>query len=284
MNLYTRPKEAEALLALVAKSGVKMSFSGHYHMHDIDYRHGILQFITGGAGGALEDIPGRAFFHYLWVEVDGKKVDVTVVRPDLAKVGEAGPHAALPVVGVDVLPERGRRPFPGFVFTDYSKMPAAGGTFGDGASQCGGKFEKRGKTAVFSFSSGPGWGCGVNLERPEKDPVDVAGASRIVLRLSASRGVRFQVSVHEDGVGPQSATSFAGARGADGEAFGSADLTGTGGMKDYEVELPSLVVSPGYGNPAGNERLDAQAVAGVTVGVAGGQGPGEMVISRVRFE
>jgi len=87
MNLYTRPKEEAVLLDLLAKSGMKMGFAGHYHEYDLDYRHGILQFITGGGGGELDtEDAAKAFHHYLWVDVDGKKVDVKVIRPDFSGV------------------------------------------------------------------------------------------------------------------------------------------------------------------------------------------------------
>ncbi len=74
------PAEHSRLIDALARAGVKMVFAGHYHMYDMDYRHGILQFLTGGGGGALEPDPVRGFHHYLWIEVDGKKVEVTPVR------------------------------------------------------------------------------------------------------------------------------------------------------------------------------------------------------------
>jgi len=108
MNLYTRPNEERVLLDLIAKSGVKMAFAGHYHRFDLDYREGILQYITGGAGSGLdEDDPVHAFYHYLWVEVDGKKVDVKVVRIDLARVHEPVNPLALPAVIEDAESDNG---------------------------------------------------------------------------------------------------------------------------------------------------------------------------------
>jgi hypothetical protein len=61
-------------------------------------------------------------------------------------------------------------------------------------------------------------------------------------------------------------------------------LEGRGGETDYQVELSGLEVSGGWGNPAGNDRMDAQAIRGVALHVAGGQGPGEISVYSVRFE
>jgi len=198
--------------------------------------------------------------------------------------GEAArPRPLLPVVGMDVLPKMGRHPFPEFVYLDYATMPVRGDAWGDEASRCGGIFLKRGSAGVFNFSSGPGWGCGVNLNRGQPGPVDVAGASKVVLRMTAPDGLRFRIVLAEDGVAPSSATSFAGARNADGEQHVSPEIAGKAGKADYSVGLAEFDASGGYGNPAGNGRLDAQAVGGLALHVMGGQGKGEIHVFKVVF-
>ncbi len=79
-SLDSHPAEYARLVDALTGAGVRMVFAGHCHMYDMDYRHGILQFISGGGGGAVFDDPVRGFHHYLWVHVDGRKVDVQAVR------------------------------------------------------------------------------------------------------------------------------------------------------------------------------------------------------------
>jgi len=198
--------------------------------------------------------------------------------------GGARPRPPLPVAGVDVLPEWGKRPFPGAVWADYARDAAAGRTWGDEASRCGCAFVKRMDSAVFSFTAGPGWGCGVTVNGPGTGPVDVAGATRLVVEARVTKGLVFNLSLSEDGVAPLEATSFAGSRGADGEQYASGDLAGTGARERYVVELARLGASGGFGNPSGNARLDAQALARVEIHVGGGRGAGEIGLFRVRFE
>jgi len=179
-------------------------------------------------------------------------------------------------------------PFIGLTWADYGKMPAsaplAGTTWGDAKSECGCRFEREDGEAVFSFTAGPGWGCGVTLGGPSSGRVDVAGATRLVVEAQATKGLRFGLLVGEDGVGPREAASFTGSRGADGEQYTSGDLEGTGTARTYFVDLSGLRLSGGYGNPSGDARLDTPALARVEVRVGGGQGAGEIRLFRVGFE
>jgi hypothetical protein len=79
-SLDTHPKEYNRLIDALTGARIRMVFAGHYHQYDLDYRHGIVQYISGGGGGAVEDDPVRGFHHYLLVTVDGKKVDVQAIR------------------------------------------------------------------------------------------------------------------------------------------------------------------------------------------------------------
>jgi len=122
------------------------------------------------------------------------------------------------------------------------------------------------------------------VEPPRGGPVNMAGARRIVVRARATPGVRFVIQLTEDGAGPTSATGFAGARGADGEQYRSPEQSGTGALREYAVPLGAFEATEGYGNPGGNEVLDAQALAHVEFYVPGSQGPAEIEITTIRFE
>jgi len=67
---------------LLAKHGVEVVFAGHKHVYRRDVvKDGVRYYITGGGGAPLREGPALGGFeHYLWVTVDAKKVDVSVVR------------------------------------------------------------------------------------------------------------------------------------------------------------------------------------------------------------
>ena len=79
-SLDSHQVEYSRLIDALTAANIRMVFAGHYHQYDMDYRHGILQYISGGGGGEVEDDPARGFHHYLLVHVDGRKVDVEAVR------------------------------------------------------------------------------------------------------------------------------------------------------------------------------------------------------------
>lgn len=68
-SLDRYPRCREALHALLRDYHVSAVFSGGEGLYDYQEREGVRYFITGGAGGALDETagPGRAFSHYLWV-------------------------------------------------------------------------------------------------------------------------------------------------------------------------------------------------------------------------
>ncbi len=234
----------------------------------------------------LEDEP----YEPLWSamrDMNGRVAALHAASPLALPValGDRRPESPLPVAGVDVQPELGRTPFPAFPYAAWPGRPVQGATWGDPASRCEGTFTAGPEAGVFHYSLNGGWGCGVDLVRTPAGPIDVAGARRLVARLRAPRGVRFRFVVKEDGIGPREAAAFAGARGADGEQYISDEVVGTGAMATVTVALSSLHASPGFGNPAGNEQLDAQALAGIGLHVTGGTpGPGELALAALSFE
>ncbi|HEY3236450.1 MAG TPA: metallophosphoesterase [Polyangiaceae bacterium] len=95
---YQYKAEWEALVKTLA-GRVTAVFAGHYHLYDKDSRYGIQQYITGGGGSemGLHD-PAKEFYHFLSVSVDGKKVDVELIRPDLSNVREPIQQTTAPAV------------------------------------------------------------------------------------------------------------------------------------------------------------------------------------------
>jgi predicted phosphodiesterase len=77
------PIERDRLHQLFMKTGVKSVFAGDDHRYDRTERGNILYIITGGGGApiyALKDSGG--YFHYVWVSVEGGRMEGEVVDLD----------------------------------------------------------------------------------------------------------------------------------------------------------------------------------------------------------
>jgi hypothetical protein len=170
------------------------------------------------------------------------------------------------------------------IFADYSRTAPGGGTWGDESAGCRGRLEWEGGKAAFSFSAGPGWGCGTDLLPSSGAVVDALGARRLVLRMSAPAGLRFVVSIAEDGAGPPGSGTFASASGADGEQYISPDLSGNGRMGEVRIDLGQMRRGTQYGNQSGNETVDTVGIKLVGIHVAGGQGSGKILVERITLE
>jgi hypothetical protein len=179
---------------------------------------------------------------------------------------------------------QGKGRFRPVTFVDYSRTSGGGKTWGDNSSGCAGTLEAGGGKAVFSYDAGPGWGCGVDLVPGGGAPAGALGARRMILRMKVPPGVRYVVSLNEDGVGPPDSASFASPSGADGEQYLGPELVGNGRVSDVKIELGDIRRGTGYGNQAGNETVDTQGIAIIGIHVGGGQGPGAIEIERVWLE
>ena len=151
-----------------------------------------------------------------------------------------------------------------------------------GAENCGGKWEMDAAAGVFTFNAGAGWGCILSIVR-EGWPFNRKGAREIVAWLKVKKGVKFVLSVSEDGVADRNASSFEGKRGADGEVYDSEVFTGRGKKAQYVVNLAKMNRSPVSGNPKGNKKLDVQAFAALSAYVLPEQGEGYIAVYSIRF-
>ncbi|RKX31097.1 MAG: hypothetical protein DRP22_04265 [Verrucomicrobia bacterium] len=139
---------------------------------------------------------------------------------------------------------------------------------------------------VLQGNSGGGWGCGVSII-PEQSPQEtaagkLAGAQRVIIDLEASRSVELRFFVNETGHGPPDADSYAGVKGADGEAYISFPVTVPPGRHSYVFRLCELEKNTAYGNQRGNGILDTQGIAEVGLVFT----PGQVIslkVSRICF-
>jgi predicted phosphodiesterase len=77
------PIERDRLHQLFMKTGVKTVFAGDDHRYDRTERNNILYIITGGGGAPIYTFKENGgYFHYVWVSVEGGKMEGEVVDLD----------------------------------------------------------------------------------------------------------------------------------------------------------------------------------------------------------
>jgi len=156
-------------------------------------------------------------------------------------------------------------------------------TWGDPSTNCQGEWTAADTGGEYTCFAGGGWGCGVTFTK-ESGLADASGAARVVVSLKAGDGSRFHLYFSEDGVAAPDSGSFDGERGADGEQYATVELIGTGSRRDHSFEISDLVKAQVWGNQAGNERFDTQALKQVGVYVLPEQGRVEVEVYSIKFE
>ncbi len=79
-SLDKHPKDRDKLETLLVKSGVDAVFAGHEHFYQRKSVDGIAHVITGGGGAPLYgDEKDGAYYHYIYITVDGDRANAEVV-------------------------------------------------------------------------------------------------------------------------------------------------------------------------------------------------------------
>lgn len=145
-------------------------------------------------------------------------------------------------------------------------------------------------TFALKITPGSGWGCGVTfhpvpaLPRRSDDSIDVSGATRLVVVMSAPSGKRFAIGIQESGHGNPWAQNFDGLAGADGESYVNAEQPTVGGRHEYVFDLAMLEPSTSYGNQRGNHVVDTGAASTVHLYFPGSQSAFDVELEQIRFE
>lgn len=146
-----------------------------------------------------------------------------------------------------------------------------------------------GNVLAFDTDVGTGWGSGITWfpdqgVKNQDNSVNVAGATRLVVRLNAPEGVRLRFGLLESGATSFDAAQYFGVNGADGEAFRHEGVKTAAGWQTYTIPLSDLKLNGGYGNQKGNRRIDTQALKGIEILVPGGEKAARLEIDWVRLE
>jgi len=169
------------------------------------------------------------------------------------------------------------------VYADYSKPEPGAWAWGDDGKGCGASFERKGGKGVVTVKvCDGGWGSGVTLGA-SADPFDAEGATKIVIKMKATKGFRMVLAQDEKGCGPKEATSFIGSNGSDGERWEAVEVLGTGKVKEYTFKLADLRVSTGMGNQNGNKTLDVKGLGTIQLYFPA-QGAASVEISSIKFQ
>jgi hypothetical protein len=138
---------------------------------------------------------------------------------------------------------------------------------------------------MLEISAAPqGWGCGVDLPMPgqRKDAsVNAAGVVRVLVRARIPQGNTIAITLNESGAAPPGEQTYVGARGADGEAFTSPPLVGTGAWATYDMPLADFALATGYGNQRGKCEIDTQALRAIGISLPGTQPACNLTIAAV---
>lgn len=82
-SLDRHPTNRDKLAEILSQYKSKVIiFCGHEHLFNKRMVKGLTQIITGGAGAPLRVSPQKGgFYHYLYVSVEGKKLNIAVIKP-----------------------------------------------------------------------------------------------------------------------------------------------------------------------------------------------------------
>jgi agarase len=160
------------------------------------------------------------------------------------------------------------------------------------APDAGAGFSRQGDAIVMGYDAGTQWGVGINffgpaaskLAKGPAEATDLDGYSTAVIELTAPKGVMMNFTVVETGADFPGKPSYDVGTPADGEAFNSKAFYGTGQRETVRIDLSELHKQTGYGNQAGNSRVDTAAVRHVGLQVQGTPRKGEVVIHALRLE
>jgi len=144
-------------------------------------------------------------------------------------------------------------------------------------------------TAVLNVKADSGWGCGIAFALPTRDgdrdnSSNLLGARRLVIRLRAPEGLRFNMGLAESGCGPPGEQTYDGYGHADGESYRHHVIEARAGWHEYTFPLRHMQVNSAHGNQRGNLTIDMDAVWDVDLYVPGRQDPCTVELDWVRIE
>ncbi len=146
-----------------------------------------------------------------------------------------------------------------------------------------------GKTSSFlllHFDTGYGWGCGISVFSPVHQSYgyyDASGYKGIKIHAKIPSNLRFFIYLNESGVREPWKKNYPGANGADGESYSSDEAFGTGKTADYYFNFDSFNLRPVWGNQAGNNIMDLQALNDIEIAIPGSQYSGTIELSSIEL-
>ncbi len=160
------------------------------------------------------------------------------------------------------------------------------------APDAGAGWSRQGDSITMGYDAGVQWGAGINFfgaagNQVSKGPAecsDLDGYSTAVIEITAPKGLMINFTVVEAGADFPGQSTYDVGTPADGEAFNSVAFYGTGKRETVRIDLSELHKQTGYGNQAGNSRVDMNAVRHVGLQVQGTPRKGEVVVHAVRLE
>jgi agarase len=144
---------------------------------------------------------------------------------------------------------------------------------------------------IINFNTGSLWGCGMLIFGPEKYAVksgpvyatNLDGYDAIEMDWFVPKNVTYEIMADEAGVDLPDKAKYNTLAGDDAESFTFGNHSGSGNREKCRFEFKNIKPRTSWGNQNGQRRFTTNAMKGIGLYVAGGQGNGKIIIYSMRL-
>jgi hypothetical protein len=144
---------------------------------------------------------------------------------------------------------------------------------------------------IINFNTGSLWGCGMLIFGPERYAVksgpvyatNLDGYDAIEFDWFVPKNVTYEIMADEAGVDLPDKAKYNTLAGDDAESFMFGNHSGSGNREKCRFEFKNIKPRTSWGNQNGQRRFTTNAMKGIGLYVAGGQGNGKIIIYSMRL-
>jgi hypothetical protein len=150
---------------------------------------------------------------------------------------------------------------------------------------------KNDANVIVNYNTGSLWGCGMLIFGPEKYTVksgpayatNLDGYDALEIDWIVPKSVSYEIILDEAGVDLPDKTNYNMLAGDDAESFTFSNHFGTSERVKSRFEFKDLKTRSSWGNQNGQHRLTMNAMKGMGLYMAGGQGSGKIIIYSIKL-
>jgi len=151
--------------------------------------------------------------------------------------------------------------------------------------------EKLDANTVVNYNTGSLWGCGMLIFGPEKYAVNsgpvfatnLDGYYALEIDWFVPKNISYEIIVDEAGVDLPDKTNYNTLAGDDGESFTFNNHFGNDQREKSRFVFKDLKPRSSWGNQNGQRRITMNAMKGIGLYMAGGQGKGKIIIYSIKL-